>query len=119
MLQRPQQAAVFQGEEQNRRAVAGAVEQRPEVRVGQRLAAGEHEEQGAQVGQIVEQLEPRLDAQGLRELFVDVELPLARLLAKLERTGICVDPSTLERLEETYRGRVAELEAKGIDPDVW
>jgi DNA polymerase-1 len=43
-------------------------------------------------------LEPRLDGLGLRSLLTDVEIPLCRVLAKMERLGIEVDAEHLRRL---------------------
>jgi len=51
----------------------------------------------------------RLAADGLGELFADLEMPLMPVLAEMERTGIRVDPATLKRLEVALSGRADEL----------
>ncbi len=43
-------------------------------------------------------LEPRVRTQGLHALMADVEIPLARLLGEMERTGVPVDRAALGRL---------------------
>ncbi|MCC6874862.1 MAG: DNA polymerase I [Sandaracinaceae bacterium] len=55
-------------------------------------------------------LRPRLEGQGLLFLLNDVELPLARVLAKMEREGILVDAAYLKTLSEAYAKRIAKLE---------
>ena len=37
-------------------------------------------------------LEPAIDARGLRQLYASIELPLAGVLARMERTGMRIDP---------------------------
>ena len=41
---------------------------------------------------------PAIDERGLRKLYDDIELPLTRVLARMERTGIRIDPAELKRL---------------------
>jgi DNA polymerase-1 len=43
-------------------------------------------------------LEKQLADEGLAELFYDVEMPLVRVLAGMERAGIRIDPEALERM---------------------
>ncbi len=54
-------------------------------------------------------LAPRLDEQGLRPLFDEVEMPLVEVLAELEFNGIRIDPQELDRQRERLSGRIAEL----------
>ena len=42
-----------------------------------------------------EVLEPQIEGMGLRELFYDVEMPLVRVLAEMERTGVLIDDFAL------------------------
>src|SRR5208283_5184432 len=55
------------------------------------------------------QLEPAIDARGLRELYATIELPLARVLARMERSGILIDRTELQRLSEMMEGEIARL----------
>ncbi len=55
------------------------------------------------------QLEPAIDARGLRELYSTIELPLARVLARMERTGVLIDRTELQRLSTMMEGEIARL----------
>ena len=57
-----------------------------------------------------ENLGDRLEAAGLRELFRDLEIPLARVLADVERAGIQLDTRHLKQLSERVGGDLARLE---------
>ncbi len=57
-------------------------------------------------------LEPRIEVQGLRPLLDGVELPLARVLARMEREGIRVDAAYLGKLSAEYAKRIEALEAQ-------
>jgi len=61
---------------------------------------------------IAAQLPARLAASGLSALYRDVELPVARLLAQVELTGITVDVAHFKRLSYAAAGKLAELEHK-------
>lgn len=43
------------------------------------------------------------------ELFMDIEMPLARVLAKMEMTGVKVDLSVLENMGVTYKERLDSI----------
>jgi DNA polymerase-1 len=51
-----------------------------------------------------------LDAQGLRPLYDDIERPLVRVLARMERLGVQVDAGYLRELNERLGKEAAELE---------
>ncbi len=68
------------------------------------------------VARLVEPLTDQMVAKGGRELFEQVELPLVRVLARMEGAGIGVDVSYLEELGESLRDRLATLE-KSIHRD--
>ncbi len=51
-----------------------------------------------------------VDALGLRKLHDEVELPLARVLAIMERTGVAIDVSVLERLGADAARELARIE---------
>jgi DNA polymerase-1 len=60
---------------------------------------------------LVEPLTEQMEARGGRSLFEEVELPLVRVLARMEDAGIAVDVPYLEELGESLRDRLATLEA--------
>ena len=64
---------------------------------------------------LYEQFAPALDADGLRELFDDLEMPLVPVLAGMEYTGIRVDPDELDAQRTLLSDRAAELRAAAID----
>ncbi len=47
---------------------------------------------------IYEKLAPEIEKQGLRELYESIDLPLSFVLARMERTGIRIDPAALKQL---------------------
>jgi DNA polymerase-1 len=58
---------------------------------------------------LYQQMMPRLEEMGLRELLADIEAPLVEVLAEMETNGIICDPDELLRLKEELSVRVAEL----------
>jgi DNA polymerase I len=74
------------------------------------LKLGASPEQHADITlEIWKQLEPAVEARGLRELYTSIELPLARVLARMERTGVRIDPVELRRLSGLMEGEIARL----------
>ena len=67
------------------------------------------------VARLVGPLRSQIEARGGWLLFADVELPLARVLARMEDNGIAVDRDYLEELGESLRDRLATLEKKIYD----
>jgi DNA polymerase-1 len=59
---------------------------------------------------IAAQLPHRLETGGLDKLYRDIELPVARLLAEVERTGIHIDVAHFAKLATEVDARVAGLE---------
>ncbi|HEX4416746.1 MAG TPA: DNA polymerase I [Kofleriaceae bacterium] len=59
---------------------------------------------------ISDQLPARLTASKLLPLYRDVELPVAVLLAEIERIGIAIDTAHFQRLSNEVGARLAELE---------
>ncbi|MBZ5728127.1 MAG: DNA polymerase I [Acidobacteriia bacterium] len=77
------------------------------------LKLGGSPEQHADITlEIWQRLAPAVDARGLRELYATIELPLARVLARMERTGIRIDPVELKRLSELMETDIARLTAQ-------
>jgi DNA polymerase-1 len=64
----------------------------------------------AAVALLVAPLTEQLEARGGLTLFQEVELPLVRVLARMEDAGIGVDRAYLEELGESLRDRLAGLE---------
>ena len=56
-----------------------------------------------------EQLQRELTAQGLQDLYRNVELPLTEVLSAMEMVGISIDCERLRRLSERLGTRLAEL----------
>jgi DNA polymerase-1 len=74
------------------------------------LKLGSSPEQHADIAlEICNQLAPAVDARGLRELYATIELPLARVLARMERTGIRIDQEELKRLSGLMEGEIGRL----------
>ena len=55
---------------------------------------------------------PEVERRGLAELFTSIELPLTRVLARMERTGVRIDPVELHRLSDLMEGEIARLTAE-------
>ena len=50
-----------------------------------------------------------LDTQGVSKLYAEVEMPLVRVLARMERDGIAVDVKQLTTINENLKAHVARL----------
>lgn len=59
---------------------------------------------------LADQMMPRLEAQGLRPLLDDVEIPLSYLLADIEMTGVLVDNQQLQSLGDKFEAQMQALE---------
>ena len=55
-------------------------------------------------------LMPKLAADGLESLFTDIELPVARILAEMEATGIAVDADALKAVSADLGAQLARIE---------
>jgi DNA polymerase-1 len=58
------------------------------------------------------QLAPAVEARGMGKLYAEIELPLAPVLARMERTGVRIDTHELRRLSELMEGQIARLTAQ-------
>jgi len=72
------------------------------------------------VYRLVDPMQQALDAQGLRKLNDDIEVPLVGVLARMEDLGVGVDRAELQRLRDRLvadveRHRLAVVEAAGHD----
>jgi DNA polymerase I len=86
------------------RSISGTEPVSPQVEAAARRAA------------LIQTLSPKLNGEleemGLARLYYDVELPLADVLGEIEKTGMPVDPRTLEEVGEEIEARIGELEQK-------
>ena len=74
------------------------------------LKLGPSPEQRADITlEISSLLSPAVDARGLRGLYATIELPLARVLARMERTGVRIDQTELKRLSALMETEIARL----------
>ncbi|MDH3686874.1 MAG: DNA polymerase, partial [Myxococcales bacterium] len=69
-------------------------------------------EEACALAALATELEARLDQDGLRELYAEIELPLTAVLSEMEREGVRVDETVLGRLSEEFGAKLAELEAE-------
>jgi DNA polymerase I len=61
---------------------------------------------------LAERIEPRIDKEGLGALLRDVELPLSRVLAEMEWTGVLVDVDVLAGLGKSIEEELKQLDAE-------
>ncbi|MBV8733094.1 MAG: DNA polymerase I [Acidobacteriia bacterium] len=74
------------------------------------LKLGPSPEQRADITlEIWNQLSPAVDARGLRPLYSEIELPLAGVLARMERHGVRIDCQELSRLSQLMERDIAAL----------
>jgi DNA polymerase-1 len=57
-------------------------------------------------------LGPEIDARGFRELYLKIDLPLVPVLARMEQTGIRINPSELKRLSQLLDAEIQRLTAQ-------
>jgi DNA polymerase-1 len=77
------------------------------------LKLGSSPEQHADITlEVYRFLAPAVDARGLHELYATIELPLTRVLARMERTGIRIDPVELKRLSGLMEQEISRLTAE-------
>ena len=62
--------------------------------------------------EIYKVLRPAVVERGLEKLYAEIELPLARVLARMERTGIRIDRAELGRLSELMERDISRLTAE-------
>ncbi|WP_287862581.1 DNA polymerase I [Corynebacterium sp.] len=60
------------------------------------------------VAELVNALTPEVEAAGQAELYFDLEVPLALILAAMEHAGIAVDDAELQELSDDYGARLNE-----------
>ena len=73
--------------------------------------AGEHADYLQRLAPV---LRKQVDEQGLAEVYEKIDLPLAAVLADMERTGIRVDPKALEKMSGSM-----EKEVRRLEKEIW
>ncbi|MGI8661744.1 MAG: DNA polymerase I [Acidimicrobiales bacterium] len=61
------------------------------------------------VDRLIEPVNAALDAKGMRDLHDGIEVPLVRVLAKMEDVGVGVDATELKHLNDTLAAECSEL----------
>jgi len=72
----------------------------------ERWGSGSTEVNAAALFTLRDSLQKELDTRSLTKLFVELEIPIANLLARLENSGICVDQKELTKLKDFFEGEV-------------
>lgn len=67
-------------------------------------------EEACAVAELLPILEEHLAADGLEALYAEVELPLAAVLAAMERAGVRIDEAALGALSREYQAELARIE---------
>lgn len=65
-------------------------------------------ERAQAVAELVKTLTPEVEAAGQSELYFDLEVPLALILAAMEHAGIAVNDAELQELSDDYGARLNE-----------
>jgi len=77
------------------------------------LKLGAAPEQHADIAlEICRALRPAVVERGFEKLYAEIELPLARVLARMERVGVRIDQAELGRLSELMERDIARLTAE-------
>ena len=71
---------------------------------------GNTDEKGSLVFSILEKLEREIERQSLGSLLRNLEIPVARILVKMERAGVMVSRSRIGEVRATIEGRIGGLE---------
>ena len=61
---------------------------------------------------LAERLIPEIDQQGFRKIYEEIDLPLASVLARMERTGIRIEPHQLKLLSERLESDIQRLSSE-------
>jgi len=72
-------------------------------------AASDPAGEAAEVLEIFQKLRPEVEKAGLAEVYARIDLPLIRVLAEMESTGIRVDPAQLRVLSGRMEAEMARL----------
>ena len=83
------------------------VERRLDLRPGPRA-----DERASFIYELTERLAPEVERRNFQSLYQDVELPLTAVLARMEYTGIRIDPVELSRLSTLLETSITALTAR-------
>ncbi len=61
---------------------------------------------------LAERLIPEIDQEGFRKIYEEIDLPLASVLARMERTGIRIEPHQLKLLSERLDSDIQRLSSE-------
>ena len=61
---------------------------------------------------LAERLIPEIDQEGFRKIYEEIDLPLASVLARMERTGIRIEPHQLKLLSERLDADIQRLSSE-------
>ena len=64
---------------------------------------------------LAEKVEAELEAAGMKDLYDRIEEPLAKVLSKMERAGVKIDPNRLSAFADVLRAEIAERETRVRD----
>ncbi len=78
-------------------------------------ASADRSREAAAILRLGEKILAELDASGMASLYGDMEEPLIRVLARMERTGVKVDVASLSEFAESLRRTMLEREAQVRD----
>jgi len=84
------------------------LEEQARRRLDLRLGAGPDQHADITL-EIYDRLRPAVEERGLDKLYSEIELPLARVLARMERVGVRIDSTELARLSELMEREIARL----------
>ncbi len=71
--------------------------------------AERHSREAAVLMRLAPRLRARLQADGLMDLFLNLEMPLASILAEMERVGVLVDRRALQKLSDEIGPEIEQL----------
>jgi len=88
-----------------------SLEEQAHRRLDLKLGAGP-EQHADIILELSQQLRPAIRDRGFEELYSTIELPLAAVLARMEKAGIRIDPEELRRLSQIMESDIARLTAE-------
>lgn len=80
------------------------------VRLSTKLTGSGAAERAYVLQELYRELRPALTQSGLEKLYFEVEVPLARILYKMERFGVKVDLAYLRKLSQRFKEEIKTIE---------
>ena len=78
------------------------------VRLGRRIN-GSLGHAAGYIHELAKLMSPQISSESLRELYSEIELPLAEVLADVEMAGVKIDPLILARMSDEFSKELADL----------